>query len=150
MVVPAELGVKHDSVSHPELRRLYGRAALVAVTLKPNLHISGATSILEAMACERPVVVTAYTGYEEYVADGETGVLVPPGDEEAFAAAMRDLLGAFPSGRERSVGLAVRRLRSDFQRADHGEARAESRYGASLSPLGHNTSESRFRGCPDG
>jgi glycosyltransferase involved in cell wall biosynthesis len=107
LVVPAELGVKHDSVSHPELRRLYGRAAVVAVTLKPNLHISGATSILEAMACERPVVVTAYTGYEEYVADGETGVLVPPGDEEAFAAAMRDLLE--DPERAREMGRAGRK-----------------------------------------
>jgi glycosyltransferase involved in cell wall biosynthesis len=58
------------------------------------------------MACERPVVVTAYTGYEEYVADGETGVLVPPGDEEAFAAAMRDLLE--DPERAREMGRAGR------------------------------------------
>jgi glycosyltransferase involved in cell wall biosynthesis len=77
VVVPAELGVRHKSVSHSELRHLYGRAAVVAVGLKPNLHISGATVVLDAMACERPVVVTATPGYEEYVAHGETGLLVP-------------------------------------------------------------------------
>ena len=59
VVVPAKLGVRHKSVSHSELRHLYGRAAVVAVGRKPNLHISGATVVVEAMACERPVVVTA-------------------------------------------------------------------------------------------
>ena len=107
VVVPEELGVKHESVSHSELRRLYGRAAVVAVALKPNLHISGATVILEAMACERPVVVTATPGYEEYVAHGETGLLVPPGDEEAFAAAVRELLE--DPERAREMGRAGRK-----------------------------------------
>ncbi|MGA9306170.1 MAG: glycosyltransferase family 4 protein, partial [Candidatus Sulfotelmatobacter sp.] len=107
VVVPAGLGVKHQSVSHSELRRLYGHAAVVAVGLKPNLHISGATAVLEAMACERPVVVTATPGYDDYVAHGETGFLVPPGDEEAFAAAVRELLE--DPERAREMGQAGRK-----------------------------------------
>lgn len=106
VVVPAGLGVKHESVSHTELRRLYGRAAVVAVATKPNLHISGATVILEAMACERPVVVTANPGYEDYVAHGQTGFLVPAGDEEAFAAAVCKLLE--DPERAREMGRAGR------------------------------------------
>jgi glycosyltransferase involved in cell wall biosynthesis len=108
VVVPAELGMRHKSVSHTELRRLYGRAAVVAVALRPNLHISGATVILEAMACERAVVVTATPGYEEYVTHGETGFLVPLGDEEAFAAAVRELLE--DPERAREMGRAGRKV----------------------------------------
>jgi glycosyltransferase involved in cell wall biosynthesis len=108
VAVPAELGVKHESVSHSELRRLYGRASVVAIAAKPNLHVSGATSILEAMACERAVVVTAHTGYEEYIKDGETGLLVPPGDERAFATAVGELLEE--PERAREMGHAGRKV----------------------------------------
>jgi glycosyltransferase involved in cell wall biosynthesis len=101
--------VKHKSVSHPELRHLYGRAAVIAVALKPNIHTSGSTVILEAMACKRPVVVNANpgSGYEDYVTHGETGFLVPAGDEEAFAAAIQKLLEDPELARE--MGQAGRR-----------------------------------------
>jgi glycosyltransferase involved in cell wall biosynthesis len=47
---------------------------------------------LEAMAVRRPVVATAVGGTPELVADGETGLLVPAGDVDALAAAIRRLL----------------------------------------------------------
>lgn len=66
------------------------------------------TTILEALACGRPVVATATGGIPEQVrslegvpgawpgpsfdADEATGVLVPPGEPEAMAAAVGDLL----------------------------------------------------------
>lgn len=43
---------------------------------------------LEAMACEKPVVVTRNGGMPEVVADGETGMVVPPGDPDALADAL--------------------------------------------------------------
>lgn len=49
-------------------------------------------SLLEAMAHGRPVVATAVGGTPEVVADGETGLLVPPRDPAALAAALRRLL----------------------------------------------------------
>lgn len=49
-------------------------------------------SVVEAMACERPVVASAVGGLREVVADGETGILVPPRDEKATAAALLQLL----------------------------------------------------------
>jgi glycosyltransferase involved in cell wall biosynthesis len=49
-------------------------------------------SILEAMAAGLPVVATGVGGVPELVVDGETGLLVRPGDPAALAAALRRLL----------------------------------------------------------
>ena len=48
--------------------------------------------ILEAMAQSKPVVATSVGGIPEVVRDGETGILVPHGDDRALARALRSLL----------------------------------------------------------
>ena len=50
------------------------------------------TSLLDAMACARPVVATSVGGIPEVVVDGETGLLVPPRDPEALGAAIARLI----------------------------------------------------------
>jgi len=50
------------------------------------------TTVLEAMASGRPVVATTTGGIVDMVVDGETGLLVPPGDEYKLAEAMARLL----------------------------------------------------------
>jgi glycosyltransferase involved in cell wall biosynthesis len=50
------------------------------------------TSILEALACETPVVATAVGGIPEQIIGGETGMLTPPGDAGAMANAIASLL----------------------------------------------------------
>jgi glycosyltransferase involved in cell wall biosynthesis len=44
--------------------------------------------VVEAMAARRPVVGSRVGGIPEQVRDGETGLLVPPGDPAALAAAI--------------------------------------------------------------
>jgi glycosyltransferase involved in cell wall biosynthesis len=48
--------------------------------------------VLEAMAQARPAVATAVGGTPELIVDGETGLLVPPGDVDALSAALARLL----------------------------------------------------------
>jgi len=53
------------------------------------------TVVLEAMAVGTPVIATAVTGLPEVVLDGQTGVLLEPGDVTGLA----DALSAFAAGR---------------------------------------------------
>ena len=50
------------------------------------------TSLLDAMACGKPIVATTAGGMPEVVKDGKTGILVPPRDHEAMAQAIIRLL----------------------------------------------------------
>jgi phosphatidyl-myo-inositol dimannoside synthase len=63
-------------------------------------------TLLEAGACERPVVAGRTGGMVDAVADGETGLLVEPGDDHALARALIALLGA--PDRARALGRAAR------------------------------------------
>ena len=49
-------------------------------------------AVIEAMMSGLPVVATRVGGVPELVAEHETGLLVPPGDPEALAAALRRML----------------------------------------------------------
>ena len=49
-------------------------------------------SVLEAMACQLPVVGTRVNGIEDLVVEGETGLLVAPAAPEALALALATLL----------------------------------------------------------
>jgi glycosyltransferase involved in cell wall biosynthesis len=50
------------------------------------------TVVMEAMIAGTPVIATRVGGIPDIVADGETGLLVPPGDVEALRSAMQQLL----------------------------------------------------------
>lgn len=67
---------------------------------------------LEAMARGRPVVASAVGGLRDAVVDGETGLLVPPGDPDALGRALRALLDD-PARRAR-MGAAGRRRAALF------------------------------------
>jgi glycosyltransferase involved in cell wall biosynthesis len=63
-------------------------------------------AILEAMARGVPVIATAIGAIPEQVVDGETGLLVPPGDAGRLQAALERLLNA-PDQRA-AMGAAAR------------------------------------------
>src|SRR5580704_17077524 len=66
--------------------------ALASVTDKQGASDVFPTVIIEAMATARPVVSTRLAGIPESVVDGETGLLVSPGDTMALAEALRRLI----------------------------------------------------------
>lgn len=61
-------------------------------------------TLLEAMASGTPVVASAIGGIPELVGDGRTGLLVPPGDWEAVAGALRRIDGDADLARALSAG----------------------------------------------
>jgi glycosyltransferase involved in cell wall biosynthesis len=58
----------------------------------PSLREGMPNAALEAMAAGLPIVACAVDGVPEAVADGETGLLVPPGSPDALADALGRLL----------------------------------------------------------
>jgi glycosyltransferase involved in cell wall biosynthesis len=69
--------------------------------------------VLEAMAYRKPVVATPVGGTPEVVVDGETGLLVPPRDPGALAAALRRLLDD-PDLRAKMGAAGFERVRARF------------------------------------
>ncbi len=68
---------------------LYSQAAIFCC---PSVYEPFGIINLEAMACERPVVASAVGGIPEVVVPEVTGLLVPPADPLALAAALNRLL----------------------------------------------------------
>jgi glycosyltransferase involved in cell wall biosynthesis len=58
----------------------------------PSLFEGLPLSILEAMAANKPVVASAVGGNDEAIVHGETGLLVPPANPTALAAAIQTVL----------------------------------------------------------
>jgi glycosyltransferase involved in cell wall biosynthesis len=58
----------------------------------PSLYEGSSLAVLEAMAARIPIVSSAIGGTDELIADGRSGLLVPPGDAEALAVALRRVL----------------------------------------------------------
>lgn len=83
------------------------------VLLVPSLWEGFGLVILEAMSRQLPVVASAVSAIPEIVVDGETGLLVPPRDVDALAAALAQLLEDAPLRRHMGL-LAEDRLESRF------------------------------------
>ncbi len=70
--------------------------AALDVAVLPSYREAQGLAILEAMALARPVVASRVGGIPEMLEDGVTGLLVPPGDAAALAAAIVRLLTDHP------------------------------------------------------
>jgi glycosyltransferase involved in cell wall biosynthesis len=75
-----------------DLRKLYASAQLVALPIYDMIYSAGATTTLEASAMSKPVVAFRSRGITDYIIDGETGLLVEPGDFMAMREAIQSLL----------------------------------------------------------
>ncbi len=117
---------------HHELSKYYAGCHVFAFPA-PIEH-GVATVILEAMSCGKPVVVCTTGGPSEAVVDGETGLLVPPGDIDALARALDTLL-ADRELRDR-LGRNGRRRVLDYFSLDKHVARVEEAYNSLLAARG--------------
>lgn len=102
---------------YKELRDLYARARVVVVPLYENDFQAGVTTLLEAMAMAKPVVVTRTIGQRDVVEDGVNGIYVPPGDPAALRAAIVHLLQN-PEEAAR-LGANARKTIEDRMTLDH-------------------------------
>lgn len=68
--------------------------SLLSIAVFPSINDSESfgVSVLEASACEVPIVASRIGGLPEVVQDGITGILVPPKDEAALAEAIEKLV----------------------------------------------------------
>ena len=93
-----------------EIRKLISAMDLFVLCSKTE---GTSYTLLEAMALERPTVVTAVGGNVDLAADGETGILIPPGNAEAAAKAIIDLVS--DAEKSKRFGAAGRkRIESEF------------------------------------
>lgn len=79
-------------INSNERDALVERYQRTAVYVQPSHYEGLPTSLLEAMACARPVVATAISGHLDAIIDGRNGLLVGPRHPEALAAAIERIL----------------------------------------------------------
>lgn len=90
----AELGISDlvtfaGWVGEAEVQDLLRSATIFVL---PSRAENQPVAILEAMACSLPVISTRVGAIPEQVVEGQTGLLVPPGDPESLAEAIRLVL----------------------------------------------------------
>jgi glycogen synthase len=74
-----------DHVSRDAALAVVARAELVVL---PSLWENFSNAALEAMALGRPLIATNVGGFPDFIEDGQTGWLVPPGEPEALATSI--------------------------------------------------------------
>jgi glycosyltransferase involved in cell wall biosynthesis len=109
--------VERRGLSLPELREHYDRATVVVVPVLPTVYPFGITTLLEAMAMAKPVVVSDTEGLRGVVEHGRTGLVVPPGDPTALRRSVRVLLE--DADARKSMGHAARAAVLERFRLDH-------------------------------
>jgi len=137
-----ELAEAHRMLDDPPPLVLIGRCYIDELASRPGVHVMGtwphelaiealrrslfsvAPSLwpepfglvaLEAAAAGKPIVATATGGLRDIVIDGETGLLVPPEDREALAAALQKLIS--DAGLRERLGAGAKQQATKFSPA---------------------------------
>ena len=116
-------------------RNVPGLVARGLAALSPQVDTRGRAmtglmplKVFETMACGRPVIVSDYPGMAGLVRDEECGLVVPPGDPAALAAAVRALASDDDAANDmgRRGRAAIEQRHSWTQRAEATHALLES------------------------
>lgn len=89
--LPPNVAVIRERIDYRRLRELYARSRYVVVPLRETLNASGVSTILEAAAMGRALIVSATQAMRDFIVPNETCLTVPPGDRAALLAAIRRL-----------------------------------------------------------
>lgn len=116
--VPAGVYVHNDI--KPNSARLIELAQRCDVFALPTRADCFSIACLEANAAGLPAVITDIGGIGEIVREGETGYLVPPGDETAFFERLDRLVGD-AALRERMGNAARKRIEARFDARRNAE-----------------------------
>ncbi len=104
----AELGIHERTYFLGRCERVAELLSVSEICVLSSKAEGFSNSILEYMAAGRPVVATNVGGAAELIREGETGYLVPAGDDEMMAARLIDLLR--DPNRSRMMGEAGKRI----------------------------------------
>jgi hypothetical protein len=109
--------VTAQPVPQPIYDAMMASASIVVVPLQARVdRSSGQTTYVNAMAQGKAIVVTDVPGVRDYIIEGETGLIVAPGDSVGLARAVQRLLDD-PSERIR-LGRAAREYAAKFLSLD--------------------------------
>jgi hypothetical protein len=106
---PLPANVTAEPVPEERFFDLLRNARAVVVPLADrNDRTAGQQTYLNAMVLGKPTIVTDCPGVREYVEDGRTGILVPPGDSRAMEKALRWVLDADNAAAVAEMGAAAK------------------------------------------
>jgi glycosyltransferase involved in cell wall biosynthesis len=91
-ILCADLKIERNVIFAGERNDIPEILSLTDIFVLPSLREGLSLTILEAMACGKPVIATNVGGIPEVVKDGVSGILVSPKDPEALHSAMNELL----------------------------------------------------------
>ena len=106
-MLPANMALETD-IPLERVRERFSQARVVALPVRHNSYSGATTTLLQAMAMAKPVVVshTAAIAHGYELEDGVNCRLVEPGDEQGFEQALVETLAG--AGAAASLGLRAR------------------------------------------
>lgn len=92
--ITEELGINNEAtftgrIDHSEISAYYN---MMDICIFPSIHESFGVAVIEALACEKPVVASDVGGFAEIIKNNETGVLTEPRSPESIAGAVTYLI----------------------------------------------------------
>jgi glycosyltransferase involved in cell wall biosynthesis len=120
----------HRELARTRYLELLRTCAVVLLPLRPTQRATGQVVLLEAMAYGKPVVTTRSPGTQDYIAEGEDGYMVAPGDVAQMVRHTRALLA--DRHLRQHVGRAARERIHQAHQPDHYAQNA-------LTAIGHLT-----------
>lgn len=113
---PMPANMTRQFYSFPDLVQLYRDADLVVASVFPCLYAAGVTTLMEGLACGRPVIATRSPGLSDYLEPSDGLSIVPPCDVNAMRETIVRLLEHPDDARqqgERGYHLATRQYAFD-------------------------------------